>query len=266
MKFDYTYKTSDNVRHSGIVEAKSREEAFAVLRARGIRAIRVNLILEPMPLWKKLLVAAGSVCLLVGLAVFLWLFRFTVTGSGPADRAVAPRYAELSANAEKVCAAHREAFGAVDTELLRNYALIERAVDLQRLDDELAKAKIVISNSREQMKSLFCEVPRIFADDPTSLSSAEKLFGEKIAEIDADEARIEADECAIVLLSENRGKWSVGKGAVKFTDKELARDFEFLTRSVDPATARWRKDFTPAVVSSEIIEIRNGKVIRRPEK
>ena len=37
MKFTYEYRTSDNVRHSGIIDASDREAAFAALKSRGIR-------------------------------------------------------------------------------------------------------------------------------------------------------------------------------------------------------------------------------------
>lgn len=41
MKFTYAYKTSDGVRHEDSVKASSREEVFEVLRAQGIKAIKV---------------------------------------------------------------------------------------------------------------------------------------------------------------------------------------------------------------------------------
>lgn len=41
MKFTYAYKTRDGVRHEDAVEASSREAAFAALRARGVKAIKV---------------------------------------------------------------------------------------------------------------------------------------------------------------------------------------------------------------------------------
>ena len=41
MKYTYAYKTSDGVRHEDSINAASREEAFAELRKRGIKAIKV---------------------------------------------------------------------------------------------------------------------------------------------------------------------------------------------------------------------------------
>ena len=41
MKYTYAYKTSDGVRHEDSMNAASREEVFAELRKRGIKAIKV---------------------------------------------------------------------------------------------------------------------------------------------------------------------------------------------------------------------------------
>ena len=41
MKYTYAYKTSDGVRHEETMNAASREEVFTVLRAKGIKAIKV---------------------------------------------------------------------------------------------------------------------------------------------------------------------------------------------------------------------------------
>ena len=41
MKYTFAYKTSDGVRHEDSLDAESRDEAFAILRGRGIRPIKV---------------------------------------------------------------------------------------------------------------------------------------------------------------------------------------------------------------------------------
>ena len=42
MKYTYAYKTSDGTRHEDSMNASSREEVFTVLRAKGIKAIKVT--------------------------------------------------------------------------------------------------------------------------------------------------------------------------------------------------------------------------------
>lgn len=41
MKFGYSYKTSDGVRHEAVFEAKTKEDVFSSLRANGIKPIKV---------------------------------------------------------------------------------------------------------------------------------------------------------------------------------------------------------------------------------
>ena len=41
MKYTYAYKTSDGIRHEDSMNASSREDVFAELRKRGIKAIKV---------------------------------------------------------------------------------------------------------------------------------------------------------------------------------------------------------------------------------
>ena len=41
MKYTYAYKTSDGIRHEDSMNASSRDEVFAALRAKGIKAIKV---------------------------------------------------------------------------------------------------------------------------------------------------------------------------------------------------------------------------------
>lgn len=42
MKFTYVYNSADNVRHTEVVHAKSKENAYSTLKSRGIRPIRVD--------------------------------------------------------------------------------------------------------------------------------------------------------------------------------------------------------------------------------
>ncbi len=42
MKYHYVYRTGDGIRHTDVIEAPSRDTAFAALRANGIRPIKVQ--------------------------------------------------------------------------------------------------------------------------------------------------------------------------------------------------------------------------------
>lgn len=77
MRYTYTYKTSDGVRHEDAIEAKSKDDVFIQLRARKIKPIRV--FDPPKTLWQKIgwrwTIIAGLTVALV--SVLLAFMRFT---------------------------------------------------------------------------------------------------------------------------------------------------------------------------------------------
>lgn len=91
MRFGYSYKTSNGTRHEGEIEAANRDAAFALLRERGIRAIRVTAVGGNEGLGRWGLVAVAAV--LAALAVAgggLWWIR---PGKGDAPRHEADKVA-----------------------------------------------------------------------------------------------------------------------------------------------------------------------------
>lgn len=81
MNYVYTYRSSDGQRHTDEIEAASRDEAYGILRAKGIRAIRVDEIKtgakrEPVSPVRKI---ATAIAVLLGVFVIggatIWLFK-----------------------------------------------------------------------------------------------------------------------------------------------------------------------------------------------
>lgn len=267
MKFEFTYKTSDGQRHVEFMNARSTNDAFAILRERGIKPIRV-IRAKPEGLAEYvayfftstagIAVLVAVVAVAIAAAALLHDFGHVPASAVPGiSHAKGEAFKNLSCRVALVERAHAEAFGSIDFELLRNYALIAEVSDLQKLYSEITKARIVIGNTRERLRAIFAAAPAIFADDKEDLAVAQALYGAQMAKVDADEAQIESDEAAIALLDETRDQWKVVKGEIVFSNKGLKKDFEMLTQPVDPTTARWRKDFAPkaAAIESEIIEI-----------
>ena len=99
-RFTYYWKTGRDDRHEGEIDAPDRETAFAMLRERGIRAIKV----EPKG-WetgkgfrgvrKRMVVLAGVVCLVLGVVVTYSVIRrarpttTVMTPAGPVTYRVA---------------------------------------------------------------------------------------------------------------------------------------------------------------------------------
>ena len=101
--FVYYYKTPDDARHEGEIEARDRDAAFAALRARGIRAIKV----EPRG-WEtgkgyrgvktRSAVAIALACAVLGvaaavLAMRAWRGGGAMTSAGRAGEAASSRIA-----------------------------------------------------------------------------------------------------------------------------------------------------------------------------
>jgi len=84
MKYIYAYKTSDGTRHEALIEAESRDAAFAVLRGRGIRPIKVvaadgsKANGAPVGIRRRVVVASIAIAVVAAVgatAAFLHVFR-----------------------------------------------------------------------------------------------------------------------------------------------------------------------------------------------
>lgn len=266
MKVEYTYKTSDGKRHVETMNARSTDAAFAILRERGIKPIRVVRakpdgfvagVIYSCTSTAGIAVAVAVVAVVLAvIAVLHDVGKLTPPIEPGVPRVAGETFKKLTHSVSLVERAHAEAFASIDFELLRNYALIAEVSDLQKLYGEITKARIIIGNTRERLRAIFAEAPALFTNDKDGFSAAQALYGAQMSKVDADEAQIESDEAAITLLDEARDQWKVVKGELIFSNDALKKDFEMLTQSVNPSTVRWHKDFAPkAVIESAIIEI-----------
>ena len=76
MKFTYEYRTSDNVRHSGVISASDREAAFVALKAQGIKPSR----LVEAPGFFNHLFGKGKRWLAIGILAALCLMLAVMVG------------------------------------------------------------------------------------------------------------------------------------------------------------------------------------------
>ena len=263
MKYEYTYKTSDGERHVDFIKAKSTDSAFAKLRQQGIKPIRV-VRAKPVGIIERFIYFFFSVSgLSISIAIVAVTISVVLLVNKDSSRKTQTNlyvktqsFEKLAGDVALVRKAHEEAYKMLDFELLRNYALISKLRDLQPLYAEISKGKIIIANTRERLRVLFSKVSKEFAEDKEGLVAAQALYGSVMSSVDIDEAQVESEEEVIALLDENRDKWKVVKGKIVFSDETLQADFSLLSQSVDPSTARWRKDFSPRnSVESDIIAI-----------
>ena len=162
-------------------------------------------------------------------------------------------YVELMTEAEGVEKQLREAIGKLDVDLVRNYSLIEKTPDVAFLYDELNKARSLLDMSRSELQTLFGSIyDRFPPESINERKDAQRLYGEIMGRLDAEEERFEDLESVLSLLVDNRSKWKAKHGRVVFSDPDLEKEFNYYSQATDPSTARWWKDFAPVIESQPV--------------
>ncbi len=248
MRFIYTYKTSDGVRHTAEIDAKRRDDAFAALRAQGIRPIRVeDKPLSPRERLRRAVLWAAAAVVLAACAAGAWAWM----RHARYQRETRAAFDSLRTRAEAERVRHREDFSTVDFALLRNYAMVEKSADIGFALGEIARGKNVVEASRARVKDLFCNLYDIFPPESANERlDAQRLYGEIMDEIDASEERLDTEECVLALLDDNRGRWRVRNGRLEFDDLSLEKEVRFFMKDTDGSALRWKRDFGRSVIES----------------
>ena len=262
----YSYKTSDGIRHEGTISAPDKNAAFEELRRQGIRAIRVDEVLSAphgvvVPWGAAILTAV----VLAAAGIAWWVFdgrsapAMPTLGDLPVLGGRCDAYQGIAGDVESIREAYREASAKVDRELLANYALVERVRDMSEFRSVIAYGRESVSNAREAVRSAFSkrygDIPDTF---PQDMADAQLLYGLVMEELDADEERLDSDDCALELLDTNRGRWHVVKGVVKWKDPVLERQFRLFGREPVPGKTRWERDFgrRPRAIESKPVQLK----------
>lgn len=82
MKFGYSYKTSDGVRHESFYHADAKEDVFADLRKKGIRPIKVWEIAPCHPALRRAFPVLAIVSVLIAIIGLAWYALASRDGSG----------------------------------------------------------------------------------------------------------------------------------------------------------------------------------------
>lgn len=247
----YSYKTSDGLRHEAEMSAPTKDDVYAALRERGIRAIRVTERIAPVVhrgfagLRKRDWSLIAAVVLVLIAAGVFFVTRLNRPALGEADpnapwaampRAIPecsePEYQRLVSAVEVLRARYRRELSTVDIELLSNYALLENSDDVSRFRDEIAKGRQIIDETRKQAKELFAQYyAKLEKKGEAAQLSVQNLYGLFMNAVDGADEQFGCDECAIELLDANRGKWRVVHGEVEWDDPAAASQFAFFRRN-----------------------------------
>lgn len=230
MRFAYVYRTSDGVRHDDVVEAATREDAFADLRAKGIRPIKVVSLSgskangeETVITRKRFVFAALFLGLLIGFAVAVWAVSHDWRDS---------RLIKLERNASELLVRNEYVLGTLKLDELKDYAQICAGRGGPLAEQKIALAYCTLDSARRDVRELFREPVAAFSGDPVLFSAAERLYGRAMDSIDLYEGRFAREVKAYRLLVNNVGKWKVEGGRPVFDDAETASAYADLTRAL----------------------------------
>ena len=258
MKYTYAYKTSDGARHEADIEAESREAVFETLRGRGIRPIKViaadgskeNGEGRGGGVRKRVAAAIAAAVLAAGLAVGAYFGHRTATPQTPDATSVyteAERkaFAELAANADAVGRRFKGEMVGLGLGEINCPSNVAATADAAPLYKKARDAQLLIDRARRETKEVFATVATSFAPDGEAIRDAQRLYGERMAELDAAEISLANRKFALALLESNRDKWSLKDGEAVFAEARLARMYKYCLEGIatDGATARWQRDF-----------------------
>ena len=258
MRFTYTYRSSDGIRHVAEIDASSRDEAFATLRTRGIRPIKVveeggvkanGARPGGRPFYRRTVPSILlAVCALLAIGAW-WRLGRTVRGlqgGGDVRYQSGTREAilKLIERAGALEDRYRAELTLLKLDRLHDYAWIEKEKDLSPLYREMEKAQAIIDYTRTQARDLFRDVYRQFsATCANERTDAQRRYGELMDALDAEEERQQAAHLTLMLIDDHRQAWRTEQGQIVFSNPKVEEEFRFYTMPTDGSTARWKRDF-----------------------
>lgn len=232
MKFLYAYKTPDGTRHEGEIASESRDAAFAALREKGIRPIKVYAAdgskangETKFITRKRFVLAALVVGVLAGVGAALWVSRTDFRD---------PRIIDFERRGEELVTHNDRMVGTLHLEALRNYREIFTQKNSWVLNQKIGLSRFNFKETRQNLKNLFREAYETFPAEthPSERAEVERIYQRLMDAVDIAESRIQNDQNAFHLLEAHRGKWTVKGDRIEWSDPALAADFASYTRDL----------------------------------
>ena len=233
--------------------AESREAVFAALREKGIKAIKV--IAEDgskangetrFITRKRFVFAALAAGLAVGvcLAIFAPRLKEDFSQIGRYQPGMKDKIAALRSSADALLSDHEKRMDASGVKMLTDYAEVFANTNAAVFSKTIQEGYRELNVSRQKMRELFRSLYDIFPPECVNeRTDAQRLYGDAMDSLDRSEAQLARNEKAYQLLISNRGKWIAKDGIVVFADDNLAKEFTYFQRGLDPAETRWSRDF-----------------------
>ena len=224
MRFTYFYKSADGIRHEDKIDAPSREEAFVLLRERGIRAIKVvsdcgskaNGEVKFVTR-KRVVFAALAAGIVAGVAIML------TKPSIPIDLRD-KRVISLDNSSQAVMSDHRTRMAAAKVAQLTEYALMADAQNDAAMRHAISAGYTELNRTRGKLRDLFRIIYETLPEDKER-ADANRLYAAAIDALDLEEARLARSEKGFEFLVTHRGEWESEGGRVVFSDPALQAEF-----------------------------------------
>lgn len=249
----YSYKTSDGLRHEAEMDAPTKDDVYAALRERGIRAIRVTERIAPVVHrgfaglrrreWMIVVLSIVALVAVVAIVVSGSSSKRPAVDLAPASsQGVAeqlpsaafdePHFCRLAKSVEGALVTFRESAASLDVSVLAQYQLLTTREGERRVRQEIEQGRKTAEAGRSAVDAVYDMLyDTIPAENAEAIAAAQKLFGAAMAEIDVFAEALDADECAMELMIAHRGAWRIEGGAVKWDDPRLEREFTVFHRA-----------------------------------
>lgn len=233
MKYTYIYKTSDGRRTEATINAPSRDEAFAALRGRGIRPIKVvsadgskaNGEMRGVRKRIVLLIAALSV---VGTATVVFMAFSNVTRDPAQDESIVRLNSAFDAAVQEF----GFAYASLGLSSADDYSAVESGADVKPMLEHIRQGQRLIDRVKSSFRKSFAAGVAGLRTDSAEYHYAETLLKARLADLNAQRSSLANRSIALVLLGDNRGKWRYENGRIVFADKNLERMFEYCLEGV----------------------------------
>lgn len=234
MKYYYVFKTSDGVRTQESIEAVSRDEAFASLRRKGIRPIKVVAADGAKANGEVRGVRKRVVTLLVLVSVVLTAVMVAVlVRRNIHDPAKDPAIVRFVSTMESAVVEYGFSYASLGLSAVDDYAAIAKGADIGPMLERIRNGERLIDSTKNAFRVAFEECTSSVGRDSEAYRYAETLLRARVVDFNSQRTTLANRVIMLSLLHDNLGKWKVSEAGLIFEDKNLERTFKYCQGSGD---------------------------------
>lgn len=228
MRYTYIYKTADGVRTEGRFDAQSRDEVFAALRKRGIRPIKVLAADGAKANGEIHGVRKRVVSLFVGVSILVTAVCAAIVMSRiPRDPATNPEVAGFIESTDAALSGLQSSLTDLGLSESDDYGAIARGVDVKPQLDKLRRGESLVERAQADVRRSFDACAKRLSGVAEARAYIETVKKGRMADLELVRNSLLNREFALVLLDDNKGKWRIENGVVRFADATTQKMFDY---------------------------------------